>query len=136
MVMISICPRDPAWRFAAITCMVITTIVASAKPVGAQRAGEETKRFELRIENSRLRDGNKTIRVEGGDAVEITWYADRPAVVHLHGYDIEITVDAERPRIMSFKAHATGRFAIELHGGPGTGGPRHTVLTYLEVHPR
>ena len=134
--MISICPRGFAWRFATVAYMAITIIVASAKSAGAQRAGEETKSFELRIENSRLRDGNKTIRVKGGDAVEITWYADRPAVVHLHGYDIEITVDAERPRIMSFKAHATGRFAIELHGGPGTGGPRHTVLTYLEVHPR
>jgi hypothetical protein len=136
MVMISICPRGPAWRFATIACALITAIVASTKSVGAQRAGEEIKRFELRIENNRLRDGNKTIRLKGGDVVEITWYADRPAVVHLHGYDIEITVDAERPQIMSFKAHATGRFAIELHGGPGTGGPRDTVLTYLEVHPR
>ncbi len=31
---------------------------------------------------------------------------------------------------MAFRARATGRFPIEAHGA------RHTVLLYLEVHPR
>lgn len=129
--------RGCVWKFAAIACVMTVTMVASAASAGAQRPGEEIKRFELRIENGQLADGHKTIRVKRGDTIEITWYADRPAVVHLHGYDIEITADAQRPQIMSFKARATGRFAIEMHGSTDAdGGGRHVVLIYLEVHPR
>jgi len=133
-----ICRHDLyVWKLAGIACLMLATIVASTDPAGAQNAGEEIKKFELRIENGRLADGRKTIRVRRGDTVEITWYADRAAVVHLHGYDIEITANAERPQIMSFSASATGRFPIELHGRAGSyGGGRHAVLIYLEVHPR
>ena len=96
----------------------------------AQIAGEETRRFELRIENGRLADPVKTVRVRRDEAVELIWSADRRSVLHLHGYDIEVTVDAGKPQTMAFRARATGRFPIEMHGG------RHTVIVYFEVLPR
>src|SRR5262249_14569557 len=133
-VMISPCQHnDCVWKLAAIVWVMMAAIAASTN-AGAQHAGDEIKRFELRIENGRLADAQRTIRVRRGDTVEITWHSDRPAVVHLHGYDIETSVDAGRPQIMSFHARATGRFAIELHGSTGSG--HHAALTYLEVHPR
>src|SRR5262245_22959336 len=102
-------------------------------PVAAQT--EEPKRFDLRIENDRLGGDLKVIRVRRGDAVEIHWSANRRTVLHLHGYDIETTIEASnpeasKPQVMSFTAHATGRFPIETHGR------RHSVVIYLEVHPR
>ena len=123
------------WKFAAIACAVTTVLVTSAGSARPQSADEEIKRFDLRIENGRLADGRKTIRIKRGDMVEIRWSADRPTAVHLHGYDLEITADAVRPQIMSFKAHATGRFPIETHGD-AAGRGRHAVLIHLEVHPR
>ena len=72
------------------------------------------------------------------DRVEINWRADRRTILHLHGYDIEIALGPDKPEAMTFVARATGRFAIETHAPPGEEqpGPRHAVLTYLEVHPR
>jgi hypothetical protein len=122
-----------ARKFTAIAWVITASIAGSAASAPSPRANEEIKRFELHIEKGRLIDGLKTIRVTLNDPVEITWYADRPTAVHLHGYDLEITADAERSQTMSFKAHATGRFAIEMHGSTDR---RHTVLIYLEVYPR
>lgn len=125
------------WKIAAFVCAMTAAVVTSTGSAGAQGAGEEIKRFDLRIENGRLADSRKTIQIRRGDTLEINWSADRPSVVHLHGYDIEITADAVRPQTMSVKARATGRFAIESHSSTDAeGGGRHGVLIYLEVHPR
>jgi hypothetical protein len=91
---------------------------------------QDPQRFELRIENGRLIGALKIIRVRHNEAVEINWSADSRTVLHLHGYDIESTIEPGKPQTMSFTARATGRFPIETHGG------RHAVIIYLEVHPR
>lgn len=111
-----------------ISAAWLAVVVGNRSPAVAQV--EEPKRFDLRIENDRLSGELKVIRVRRGDAVEINWSADRRTVLHLHGYDIEATIEPDRPRTMSFTARATGRFPIETHGR------RHSVLIYLEVHPR
>ena len=136
MAMTNACRHSYVWKFAVIAWGMMATVIVGTGSTGAQRAGEEIKRFELHIENGRLADGPKTIRVRRGDPVEITWHVDRPTAVHLHGYDIEISANSERPQTMSFEARATGRFAIETHASIGAGGGRHTVLMYLEVYPR
>ena len=105
-----------------------TTAISGYRSAAAQ--GDGPQRFELRIENGRLAGNLKTIRVRRNDAVEISWSADRRTVLHLHGYDIETIVEAGPPKVMSFTARASGRFPIEAHGG------RHSVVLYLEVHPR
>jgi hypothetical protein len=113
------------WRSRVIAVTCVTAAVLSG-PSTAQ----SPQRFDLRIEHGRLAGNLKTIRVGRNDAVEITWSADRRTVLHLHGYDIQTTVEAGQPQIMSFLARATGRFPIETHDG------QDTVLLYLEVHPR
>ena len=124
------------WKFAVFVCVIAVAVVACTGSAQAQSAGEDIKRFDLHIENGRLADNRKTIQIRRGDTLEINWSADRPTVVHLHGYDIEVTADAVRPQTMSFKARATGRFAIETHGSTDAEGGRHRVVIYLEVHPR
>lgn len=116
---------------------MIIAVAAAALFAGApasigQANGEEARRFELQVEKGRLAGSLKTIQVRRNDTVEIVWTTDRGTVLHLHGYDIEIKVDAGAPKTMSFRAYATGRFPIETHGERG----RHVVLIYLEVHPR
>jgi len=125
-----VAPGNQIVRCGLAAIVAMTTFVALAKTCKAQSTGEEVRRFELRIENGRLTNAAKTLQVRRGDAVELIWSADRRSVLHLHGYDIEITVDAGKVETMAFRARATGRFPIEIHGG------RHTVLIYLEVHPR
>jgi len=113
---------------ATLALVWLTVVIGNWSPAIAQIEGP--KRFDLSIENDRLSGDLKVIRVRRGDAVEINWSANRRTVLHLHGYDIETVVEAGKPQTMSFTARATGRFPIETHGG------RHSVLIYLEVHPR
>lgn len=110
--------------------MAVTCVTAAVLSGPRTVAGQSPQRFDLRIEHGRLAGNLKTIRVRRNDAVEITWSADRRTVLHLHGYDIETTVEAGQPQTMSFLARATGRFPIETHDG------QDTVVLYLEVHPR
>ena len=106
----------------------LMVVCGNWSPAAAQVA--EPKRFDLRIENNRLSGDLKVIRVRRGDVVEINWSANLRTVLHLHGYDIETTVEPDKTRVMSFTARATGRFPIETHGR------HHSVLIYLEVHPQ
>src|SRR5690242_15581088 len=79
----------------------------------AQNPTAQPRRFEVRIENARLASPLKALQVARGDSVEIAWSADRRTVLHLHGYDIEVTVDPDETKVMAFQARATGRFPIE-----------------------
>src|SRR6267142_4570377 len=120
-------------RLVIMVCVATAASIAGAGAGMAQSADKDTRRFELRLENGRLAaDSSKVIRVRRDDVVELSWSTDRRAVLHLHGYDVDITVDPGMTQTMSFKARATGRFPIELHGG---GAGRHAVLLYVEVHP-
>jgi cytochrome c oxidase assembly protein Cox11 len=115
-----------------VSVAVITTALfgGSIGTCLAQTAAAEPRRFDLRIENGRIADNVKTVQVQRDEVVEFNWSSDRRTDVHLHGYDIEVTVNPGQTQVMTFRARATGRFPIEAHG------VRHTVLLYLEVHPR
>jgi hypothetical protein len=99
----------------------------------ASSAAAETQVVELAIQDGRLRPEQRVIRVQRGDAVTLRWTSDRALTLHLHGYDIEQRLDPGTTTTMSFVARAAGRFAIEIHGGPGG---RASTLGYLEVRPR
>ena len=124
-------PKSLVLHLISVACLAavgLMVVVGNWSPAAAQV--EEPKRFDLRIENDRVSGDLKVMRVRRGDAVEINWSANRRTMLHLHGYDIETTVESDKPQIMSFTARATGRFPIATHGR------HHSVLIYLEVHPR
>ena len=89
------------------------------------------KRFELHIHEGKVILDDQTIRVTQGDHIEVTWSSDKSIELHLHGYDIHTYVAPNSPAIMHFKAHATGRFPVEIHGKS-----EHSALIYIEVHPK
>ena len=112
----------------ALTILVIALVSISIETARAQTP--KPQHFDLRIEKGRISGNLTTIRVQRNDMVEITWSADRRTVLHLHGYNVETVVESGKSQTMSFTARATGRFPIETHG------ERHSVVVYLEVHPR
>jgi hypothetical protein len=104
--------------------------------VGAQ-AAELT--FALRIERDRVPDSMQVIRVRQGDVVRLRWSTDRPATLHLHGYDIETNVAPGTETEMTFTARATGRFPLHLHrANERSSSHSHDEppLVRIEVHPR
>jgi hypothetical protein len=115
-------------RMLAATMLLIGSY---ALPVLAQDTGAAS-RFDIVLENGRVAGGPPVVQVVRGDRVDILWTSDREVALHLHGYDIEITATPGAPRHMTFTAHATGRFPVEIHSGSGQG----RTLIYVEVRPR
>ena len=122
--------RDAGAHWVSIAVIATAISIVGTGNCLAQTAAAEPHRFDLRIENGRVAGNVKTVQVQRDEAVELYWSADRRTDVHLHGYNIEVTVNPGQTQVMAFRARATGRFSIEAHGA------RHTVLLYLEVHPR
>jgi hypothetical protein len=111
----------------------------------ASAAATQKRRVNVRLHQRQVVGAERVLRVVQGEIVEIHWTTDEEISLHLHGYDIEMTVKPDAPAIMSLEASATGRFPITSHslGGhaPEPGPmqlkkPGENVLLYLEVHPR
>jgi hypothetical protein len=100
-------------------------------PAEAQQLKNRT--FNLDIVDGRLAIENRTIRVTQGDQLDLVWTTDKPAELHLHGYDMRLNVIPKQPTRMNFEANTTGRYPFTVHG---TGGHHGRALLYLEVHPR
>ena len=101
--------------------------------LGAWVAAAEPRVFDLELRGGELAAAARLVRVRQGDEVTLRWTTDRPATIHLHGYDLEQKLVPGPPVAMRLTARATGRFAIEVHSH-GAAGDR--TIGYLEVHPR
>ncbi len=98
--------------------------------------GSTERVFELKIEAGKVAPDKRTLRVTQGDTVRLRWTTGARTVVHLHGYDIENEVVPGRVTEFHFRAHATGRFPVNVHR-QGSGSSHHgPALAVLEVHPR
>ena len=92
--------------------------------------------FDLKIEQGRLPEAMRLMRVHEGDRVTLRWTSDRPLVLHLHGYDIEKRVASGAVSEFAFTANATGRFPIEIHQLGAGGADQDATLAVIEVYPR
>jgi hypothetical protein len=118
--------------------ILLCTLVcaASIAAVGVQ-AAELT--FDLRIENGRVPENMRLVRVKQGDSVRLRWSVDQPVTLHLHGYDIEKRIEPGTVGEMSFMARATGRFPLHAHATAArTASNAHeeAPLAYIEVYPQ
>jgi len=113
--------------------------------LGASAAPASRRTVDVKLQHGRVAGGRRVIRVTEGDEVTIRWTTDTAVTVHLHGYDVEESLPPDETVRMRFKAFATGRFPIAVHGshpGPegsrraGAGESEEAVLLYVEVRPR
>ena len=92
--------------------------------------------IDIRIENGRVPQSQRVIRVKQGDEVQLRWSSDRPLSLHLHGYEIETRVTPGAAAAMSFTARATGRFPIHVHAEGSSHLHDEQPLVRIEVYPR
>ena len=81
----------------------------------AGSATADARVINLAIAN---RDTNLTrddLRVSQGDTVRLTFTADEPGEIHLHGYDLTALVSPGQPGELVFDATTAGAFAINFH---------------------
>ena len=91
--------------------------------------------YALRIDNGHVPPNMQLIRVTQGDVVTLQWTADKPSIVHLHGYDIEKRVVPGAVTELKFTARATGRFQVHLHGSAAEAHGHEDALVTIEVYP-
>ncbi|MFQ5763590.1 MAG: hypothetical protein ACE5GT_01565 [Rhodospirillales bacterium] len=116
--------------------LYITDARSCATNAAAMEVMEQV--FDFHIKDGMVARDIRTVRAWVGDTVRLRWTTDKPVVLHLHGYDIETKVAPGAVAEIVFKAHATGRFPVEVHGKGGAhgSGHRHDPLVIVEIYPR
>lgn len=114
--------------------LVLATVMLALVPtLSAHGAG--TKTLDIAIKNGVV-TGSKSARVTLGDTVILRWTSDKPLELHLHGYDLTVSVAPGGGAEMKVAARATGRFPVEVHMAGARGGHAHKPLFHLEVYPQ
>lgn len=119
-------------RYVTLALLVCAATVA----VDAQAAEVA---FDLQLQDGRVPESMRRIRVQQGDVVTLRWTADRPTVLHLHGYDIEWRVQPGTVGKITFTARLTGRFPVHVHDTVKRANDHaheDRPLVYVEVYPR
>ncbi len=104
--------------FKGLTVAVISLGLWAA-PVSAQ--DESGEPITLTITERSLQDtleqsgGLAVLRFKKGDRITLVWETDETTELHLHGYDIDLNLEAGHSARMEFDADFTGRFALEAH---------------------
>jgi hypothetical protein len=115
----------------SLLAALLTALLFATLPV----RGDDTKTIDITIRNGQV-VGNKSARVTRGSTVILRWRSDQPLELHLHGYDLTVTVGPDTAAEMKIVARATGRFPVEVHGkAAASGGHGHRALFHLEVYP-
>lgn len=115
--------------------MLAVWALAGALLLAAPGYGAGTQTVDIEVRNGKV-VGKNSVRVTRGDTVQLRWSSDKPLELHLHGYDVTVRVVPGTPAEMKLRAHATGRFPVEIHGEKkSSGGHSHKPLYFLEVYP-
>ena len=100
----------------------------------------ESRQFAVTIKQRKVIPPTNVISVTKGDAVEIVLTGDEATELHLHGYDLLLSLTPNVPGKIQFTANIAGRFPLEAHRyGTGAQSGRSRSdrpLLYVEVHPR
>jgi FtsP/CotA-like multicopper oxidase with cupredoxin domain len=94
-------------------------------------AAEQQVSFTIR--QQRIANPAPTVRVLQGDTLVLELRSDAALDVHLHGYDVALSLKPDTPGRLQLVAHTLGRFPLAPHGKGHHHGP---ALLYLEVVPR
>lgn len=126
----------PGSSMARFVLLALTAIAACTVALDI-RAAEVA--FDLRLQDGRVPQSMRLIRVTQGDVVTLRWTTDRPLLLHLHGYDIEWQVQPGTVGRVTFTARLTGRFPVHAHDATTrerSSAREDGPLVYVEVYPR
>tara|TARA_Y100000590_G_scaffold298669_1_gene336687 strand:+ start:6198 stop:6962 length:765 start_codon:yes stop_codon:yes gene_type:complete len=77
----------------------------------------ESLQFSIKIQDGKLVSGSETFKAKQGDTVSFNIESDKDGTIHLHGYDIKVSVDPIKSSDMMLVADSTGSFKIAMHPG-------------------
>jgi|GEM_PF-1480336 len=90
-----------------------TLICLLLSPVALHAAESAAMHFSVQ---SLLENETATpVRIKEGETARILWSSDTETEIHMHGYDIKLSILPDEETVLSFKADITGRFPVTLH---------------------
>jgi|SRR6266850_2068359 len=92
-------------------------------------AAPAAKAFDFVVQDGKRVAGPAVLRVRQGEQVTLRIESNANDELHLHGYDLKVSIKGGEPATLQFAASRSGRFGIELH-------KRHAELGALEVYPQ
>jgi hypothetical protein len=92
----------------------------------------QARMFRLVIGGQRVTNGPTVLDATRGDAITLVVSADRPATIHLHGYERLLPVQPGSDATLAFTAARAGWFPLGLHNPDGS----ETDLAALQVQPQ
>ena len=104
---------------------------AALLPIARAASAASSPSFKVELKGGRVQ-GEETLKVRQGEQVEVRLSSDRPMVLHLHGYDIDVKVAPPASALLTFKANVAGRFPVHEHR---EGAGNHRAVLFIEVHP-
>ena len=107
----------------------LVALVALVTLGGAAAAAAQA--FSVELKGGRVQ-GDETLKVKQGDQVQVRLSSDRPVMLHLHGYDLDVKVVPPAPALLTFKAGIAGRFPVHEHR---EGAGNHRAVLFIAVHP-
>lgn len=126
------------WGVFTLAFFSLNVATGLISPAIAQSA--QTRQFAITIRERKVEETASVVHVSQGDAVKIVLTSDEAAELHLHGYDLKVTLTPNVPATIKFTAKIAGRFPLEAHrfGIASSSGRQHGEgpLLYVEVHPR
>ena len=104
-------------------CAGLAVLIAA---LAAACGGADPEEVEISVSLQDKQMTPETVRVGQDDTVTLKIESDAPGSLHLHGYDLERTVEPGTVSDFVFVANATGRYRIAFHpaasGSHGHGG--------------
>ncbi len=117
----------------AVACVTaLLLLYERMQPQTHAPAQAQTHSIALAIANGHRAAGPAEIETFAGDRLLLSVTADRPAELHLHGYDKTLDVAPGRPTTLDLLLEHSGRFELEAHGEDD----HHGALTVVNVKPR
>ena len=112
------------------TAPVQSEVTGSGVQVAPQvLAAPARTEFDFVVRDGKRVSGPATLRVRQGEQVMLRIESNANDELHVHGYDLKLSVRAGEPATLEFGASRSGRFGLELHN-------RHAELGALEVYPQ
>lgn len=104
--------------------VALVVVVAVGGFVIANPGGDGTKKAsgtaaapvqKVQIKSGKPVGGVRGLKFTKGDDARVQVSVDKPHLLHLHGYDIEIKATPKKPAMFKFKASNEGQFELESH---------------------
>ena len=106
---------------ALMATVLVIACTESTSPTSSDVSGDkiysssDSVEHKIVLAEGALKLENEKIFVNQGENVKLRFVSDMEMEVHLHGYDLKLTVNPNKESVMQFVAEATGRFPITSH---------------------